>query len=82
MLLAVQAVVRRAHRGDEFTDAPGILQSGRRLDATAYVDRLGPQLVRDCERAVREGRMSLAESQALRRFYDGELNGYTYLEPD
>jgi arginine decarboxylase len=45
------------------------------------VDRLGPQLVRDCERAVREGRMSLAEGQALRRFYDGELNGYTYLEP-
>ena len=37
---------------------------------------------RDCERAVREGRMSLAESQALRRFYEGELNGYTYLEPD
>jgi arginine decarboxylase len=46
------------------------------------VDRLRPQLVRDCERAVREGRMSLAESQALRRFYDGELNGYTYHEPD
>jgi arginine decarboxylase len=46
------------------------------------VDRLLPQLVRDCERAVREGRMSLAESQALRRFYDAELNGYTYLEPD
>jgi len=45
------------------------------------VDRLLPQLVRDCERAVREGRMSLAEGQALRRFYDGELNGYTYLEP-
>jgi arginine decarboxylase len=46
------------------------------------VDRLVPQLARDCERAVREGRLSLAESQALRRFYDGELNGYTYLEPD
>ncbi len=45
------------------------------------VDRLLPQLARDCERAVREGRLSLAESQALRRFYDGELNGYTYLEP-
>jgi arginine decarboxylase len=45
------------------------------------VDRLLPQLTRDCERAVREGRLSLAESQALRRFYDGELNGYTYLEP-
>ena len=46
------------------------------------VDRLLPQLARDCERAVREGRLSLAESQALRRFYDAELNGYTYLEPD
>ena len=46
------------------------------------VERLRPQLVRDCERAVREGRLSLAESQALRRFYDGELNGYTYHEPD
>ena len=46
------------------------------------VDRLLPQLARDCERAVREGRLSLAEGQALRRFYDGELNGYTYLEPD
>jgi arginine decarboxylase len=45
------------------------------------VDRLYPQLVRDCERAVREGRMTLAESQALRRFYENELNGYTYLEP-
>ena len=45
------------------------------------VDRLLPQLARDCERAVREGRLSLSESQALRRFYDGELNGYTYLEP-
>jgi arginine decarboxylase len=46
------------------------------------VERLVPQLTRDCERAVREGRLSLAESQALRRFYDGELAGYTYLEPD
>jgi arginine decarboxylase len=46
------------------------------------VERLVPQLARDCERAVREGRLSLAESQALRRFYDGELSGYTYLEPD
>jgi arginine decarboxylase len=45
-------------------------------------ERLFPQLSRDCERAVREGRMSLAESQALRRFYESELNGYTYLEPD
>jgi len=46
------------------------------------VERLFPQLGRDCERAVREGRMTLAESQALRRFYEWELNGYTYLEQD
>jgi arginine decarboxylase len=46
------------------------------------VDRLYPQFQRDCERAVREGRMTLAESQALRRFYESELNGYTYLEAD
>ncbi|MFT3752597.1 MAG: hypothetical protein QM800_06865 [Paludibacter sp.] len=39
-----------------------------------------PRLARDCERAVREGRMNLTESQALRRFYESELNGYTYLE--
>lgn len=47
-----------------------------------HVDRLYPQLARDCERAMREGRMSLAESQALRRFYASELDGYTYLESD
>ena len=45
-------------------------------------DRLFPQFSRDCERAVREGRMSLVESQALRRFYELELHGYTYLEGD
>ncbi len=46
------------------------------------VDELYPRLARDCERAVREQRMSLEESQALRRFYESELNGYTYLEAD
>jgi len=46
------------------------------------VDQLLPQLSRDCERAVREGRMSLEETQALRRFYESELNGYAYLESD
>jgi arginine decarboxylase len=45
------------------------------------VDKLHPQLARDCEKAVREGRLSLGESQALKRFYESELNGYTYLEP-
>src|SRR5205085_4471399 len=43
------------------------------------VDDLFPQFSSDCERAVREGRMSLAETQALRRFYQSELEGYTYL---
>ena len=45
------------------------------------VEELYPALARDCERAVREGRMTLAESQALKRFYEGELDGYAYLEP-
>jgi arginine decarboxylase len=41
---------------------------------------LHPAMARDCERAVREGRMSVAESQSIKRFYEGELNGYAYLE--
>jgi arginine decarboxylase len=41
---------------------------------------LHPALARDCERAVREGRMTVAESQGIKRFYEGELNGYAYLE--
>ena len=45
------------------------------------VAELAPALARDCERAVREGRLSVAESQALKRFYENELNGYAYLEP-
>ncbi len=45
------------------------------------VAELAPALTRDCERAVRDGRMTLAEGQALKRFYEAELNGYAYLEP-
>jgi arginine decarboxylase len=45
------------------------------------VAALYPALARDCERAVREGRMSLPESQSIKRFYENELNGYAYLEP-
>jgi arginine decarboxylase len=45
------------------------------------VAELAPALARDCERAVRESRMSVAESQALKRFYEQELDGYAYLEP-
>lgn len=43
-------------------------------------DVLYPRLSRDCERAVREGKLTVAESQALKRFYAGELDGYAYLE--
>jgi arginine decarboxylase len=57
--------------------------AGKVLSYMQYdVDRLFPQFARDCERAVRENRLTLAESQALRRFYESELHGYTYLEPD
>jgi len=45
------------------------------------VEELYPALARDCERAIRDGRMTIAESQMLKRFYEGELNGYAYLEP-
>jgi len=44
------------------------------------VAELAPALARDCERAIREGRMTIAESQVLKRFYDSELDGYAYLE--
>jgi arginine decarboxylase len=45
------------------------------------VAELYPALARDCERAIRDGRMTLAESQQLKRFYEKELDGYAYLEP-
>jgi len=43
-------------------------------------DELYPGIARDCERAVQEGRMTLGEAQAVKRFYEKELNGYAYLE--
>lgn len=45
------------------------------------VAELAPALSRDCERAIRDGRMTVAETQKLKRFYEGELDGYSYLEP-
>ncbi len=45
------------------------------------VAELAPALSRDCERAIRDGRMSIAETQKLMRFYEAELDGYSYLEP-
>lgn len=56
--------------------------ANRVLEYMEYdVAELYPALARDCEHAVREGRMTVAESQALKRFYENELNGYAYLEP-
>jgi arginine decarboxylase len=43
---------------------------------------LYPKFARDCERAMRDGSLSVAEGQELKRFYESELAGYTYLEPD
>ena len=45
-------------------------------------DELSPRLARDCERAVREGRITLDEGQVVKRFYETELDGYAYLEGD
>jgi arginine decarboxylase len=45
------------------------------------VAELYPALARDCERAIRDGRMTIAESQAIKRFYEKELDGYAYLKP-
>jgi arginine decarboxylase len=56
--------------------------ANRVLEYMEYdVAELTPALTRDCERAVREGRLTVSESQALKRFYENELNGYAYLEP-
>ena len=60
--------------GDTAREVLGYLQ----YDA----ERLQPLLARDCEVAVREGRMTVAETRMLLRFYQAELNGYTYLEAD
>ena len=46
------------------------------------VGQLKPRLERDCRRAVEEGRLTEAESRALLDYYEGELHGYTYLEPE
>ena len=55
--------------------------ANRVLEYMEYdVAELAPALSRDCERAVREGRMTVAESQSLKRFYEQELDGYAYLE--
>ena len=53
-------------------------------EVLAYVqynaEKLTEMLRKDVERAVRAGKISLAESKQLIRFYEDGLNGYTYLE--
>ena len=38
-------------------------------------------IAKECERATRRGVLSVDEAQTLRRFYERELEGYTYLDP-
>jgi len=53
-------------------------------EVLAYVqysaDELTARLRKDVERAVRSGKISLAESRQLLRFYESGMEGYTYLE--
>jgi arginine decarboxylase len=61
-------------KGDTARDVLGYMQYD--------VAKLVPRIVRDCEVAVRAGRMNLQESRVLTRFYETALDGYTYLESD
>jgi arginine decarboxylase len=53
-------------------------------EVLAYVqysaEELTSKLRKDVERAVRAGKISLAESKQLLRFYESGMDGYTYLE--
>jgi arginine decarboxylase len=53
-------------------------------EVLAYVqysaEELTNKLRKDVERAVRAGKISLAESKQLLRFYESGMDGYTYLE--
>ncbi len=40
------------------------------------------QMSQDCERAVKAGRLSAAETKRLMEFYENGLNSYTYLSTD
>jgi len=43
-------------------------------------DVMREELRKDAEDALAAGRLTLAETVSLRRFLDGGLQGYTYLE--
>ncbi|MCA9289610.1 MAG: biosynthetic arginine decarboxylase [Phycisphaerales bacterium] len=61
-------------RGDTAAEVLEYVQ----YDVRGLVNRID----RDGEKAVRDGRLTLRESQILLRFYESELAGYTYLEPE
>jgi arginine decarboxylase len=44
------------------------------------VEDLEKAMRRDVERAVRDGKMGVAEGQSLLKFYERGIEGYTYLE--
>jgi arginine decarboxylase len=43
-------------------------------------EKLRQEIRRECERAVRDSRLTVSESQSLSKAYEGGLQGYTYLE--
>jgi len=59
-------------RGDTASELLGYMQFS--------TESLRSRISRDCERAVRDGRLTLAESQVLRRFYEEKLESYSYLD--
>ncbi len=60
-------------KGDTASEVLGYLQYDP--------ERLLSTMNRDCERAVRAKRLTVAETRTLMRFYQSGLSGSTYLEP-
>lgn len=67
---AIEEIVR----GDTASEVLGYMQHNP--------DALLSGMVRDCERAVRRGVLTVHESKVLLGFYESGLSSYTYLEPD
>ncbi len=42
-------------------------------------EQLHGTVMRDCQVAIRQGRITAAESRALLTFYKSQLDGYTYI---
>jgi arginine decarboxylase len=76
--------IRLDEQGEWWIDE--VIRGDTAREVLGYVqydtEKLYPQLSQDCERAVRDNRMTVAESQVLLRFYESGLSGYTYLEPE